>query len=142
MTPDEFFALVRVGEDDACWPWLGRIAKNGYGIWSVKRKMRAAHVASYVFWNGPVPEGLEVMHTCSNRACVNPHHLVAGTKSQNMRQSVAEGTHFGASKTHCKNGHPFDEENTRYDNRGGRYCKTCKYAAIAAYQERRRTNGP
>jgi hypothetical protein len=28
-------------------------------------------------------------------------------------------------KTHCKHGHPFDEENTWVSARGWRYCRTC-----------------
>ncbi len=30
-----------------------------------------------------------------------------------------------ARKTHCKNGHPFDEKNTRVNLNGGRACRLC-----------------
>ena len=30
------------------------------------------------------------------------------------------------NKTHCLHGHPFDTENTRYNARGHRACKTCR----------------
>jgi hypothetical protein len=33
---------------------------------------------------------------------------------------------FNVQKTHCPQGHPYDETNTAYAKRGGRYCKTCR----------------
>lgn len=36
------------------------------------------------------------------------------------------GVHYNARKTHCKRGHPFDEENTRVEPDGARECRTCK----------------
>lgn len=36
------------------------------------------------------------------------------------------GVHPNARKTHCKRGHPFDEENTRVEADGSRECRTCK----------------
>jgi len=34
-------------------------------------------------------------------------------------------------KTHCPQGHPYDEKNTRWSPRGSRYCRTCE--AIRAH---------
>ena len=33
--------------------------------------------------------------------------------------------HWNGRKKKCKRGHEFTEENTYYDKRGCRYCKTC-----------------
>jgi len=34
---------------------------------------------------GPCPDGYEVMHTCENRRCVNPFHLIFGSHLENLR---------------------------------------------------------
>jgi hypothetical protein len=44
---------------------------------------------------GPIPAGLQVMHTCDVRACINPAHLELGTQSKNMRDAYARDRHPG-----------------------------------------------
>jgi plasmid maintenance system antidote protein VapI len=34
-----------------------------------------------------------VMHTCDNRACIRPSHLVLGTQLENMQDAVSKGRH-------------------------------------------------
>ena len=34
-----------------------------------------AHIIAWEHTNGEIPEGMEVNHKCSNRACFNPDHL-------------------------------------------------------------------
>jgi hypothetical protein len=42
------------------------------------------------------------------------------------------------TKTHCKHGHPYDDENTYVDSTGRRTCKTCRLAATRLYNNRHR----
>jgi hypothetical protein len=44
--------------------------------------------ASRIAWtlaHGPIPDGLNVLHTCDNVICVNVRHLYLGTQKDNVR---------------------------------------------------------
>ena len=77
----------KVKKTDGCWLWAGGTLKSGYGAISAggrcSRSLRA-HRVSYELFFGPIPEGLEVMHTCDTPLCVKPTHLFTGTHADNM----------------------------------------------------------
>jgi len=76
-----------------CWLWTGTLlGKNKlYGqMWYGKKKEKA-HRISYELFNGPITDGLYVLHTCDVRSCVNPKHLYLGTQLQNMHDAYARG---------------------------------------------------
>lgn len=69
--------------DDGCWEWLG--GKTwGYGTWTVGMQRLGVHRITYALLVGPIPDGLDIHHSCHNRGCVNPSHLELLTKSQHM----------------------------------------------------------
>ncbi len=131
-----------------CWIWMAGKNKRGYGRYSVWRDRKAylAHRFAYERSIGPVPKGLELDHLCMNPACVRPSHLEAVTHRENNRRAEAV-THqaqrrakakiaagilppawaLQRSKTHCPQGHPYDEANTTH-RRGRRHCKACQRA--------------
>ena len=119
-----------------CWLWQGTVAGNGYGSLShAGNRHYAAHRAAYEVFNGDIPANLLVRHTCDTPLCCNPSHLILGTHSDNMKDSVARGRHNMARKTHCVRGHSFDQANTGWAKTasGGkmRYCRTCRRERMA-----------
>jgi WhiB family redox-sensing transcriptional regulator len=60
------------------------------------------------------------------------HGVWGGHTQRELRRLVARArrgrvpaSHFNASKTHCKRGHPFDLANTYYAPSGERRCRAC-----------------
>jgi hypothetical protein len=73
-----------------CWFWNGTLS-NGYG----KMGRQLAHRLSWEAFNGPIPDGLFVLHKCDTPPCVNPDHLFLGTHGDNVRDCLAKGRHKG-----------------------------------------------
>lgn len=110
--------------DGDCIVWQGRIESGGYG--RVGRR-GLAHRQAWERANGPIPDGLLVLHHCDNPPCVNPEHLFLGTHQDNSDDAKAKGRVFNGrqSWTHCVNGHEFTPENTYRTKRGVRRCRQC-----------------
>ena len=74
-----------------CWEWGRSIGGPGYGVCWIDGKAHNAHKVAYELSHGPMEKGLMVRHTCHNRSCCNPNHLVVGTHQDNMDDKVAAG---------------------------------------------------
>ena len=83
-----------LGPNGECWFWRGVTAGAGYGVIGLgSRKLgkEYAHRVIWVLMNGPIPEGLFVLHTCDEPLCVNPKHLWLGTPKDNVRDMLKKG---------------------------------------------------
>lgn len=50
--------------------------------------------------HGVIPEGMIVLHSCDNRACVNPAHIRAGTYKDNQADAIQRGRWTRGEKQH------------------------------------------
>jgi hypothetical protein len=123
--------------DSGCRLWEGGLTPSGYGVISIKDHPYRVHRVAYELAFGEIPEGLFVCHHCDVRNCINPYHLFVGTHSDNMLDSVAKKRHRCSRKTHCEQGHLFDEANTYYAD-GHRHCKACRLQVSRSPQTRQR----
>ena len=79
---------------DQCWLWQGTKRGNGYGAISWGRhNAHQAHRVYYMIFNGDIPEDQVVRHTCDTPLCVNPKHLILGSRSDNSVDSVKRNRH-------------------------------------------------
>jgi len=70
-----------------CWLWTGSRDGCGYGTFSVGR----AHRVSWIIANGPIPQGMRVLHHCDVPPCVRPDHLFLGTPKANNIDFMIKG---------------------------------------------------
>lgn len=118
-------------------------SKDGYArkrVWNKELKKYQSwklHRWAYTQVFGTIPEGYEIDHICHNeavargeckggpcqhRACINPEHMRAVTKSENQKAGMAG---FG-SRTECKHGHALTADNIHTDGYGRVTCYTCR----------------
>lgn len=113
---------------DGCWEWISSRTSGRRPRFSVDGRHTLAYRVMYELYVAPIPEGQVIDHLCGNPICVKPSHLEAVTQSVNVRRG--KGCDLAAkrqrAKTHCPNGHPYDDDNTYVDPKGRRRCITCR----------------
>lgn len=136
---ERFWRKVDRRRDDECWLWRGSVNGNGYGnirSGGTEGPMIPAHRVAYEALLGPIPESLTIDHLCRNTLCVNPAHMEAVTSRENTLRSDNPAAR-NARKTHCKKGHALSGDNLRITG-GRRVCRTCRRAAGARHDAKRR----
>jgi hypothetical protein len=96
---DAFWSSVENrGHEDECWPWVGPLDGNGYGVTSVRGKKAQAHQVAFVLSSGVLINKQVVRHSCDNPPCCNPEHLLAGSKADNSMDMVTRGRSLVGTK--------------------------------------------
>lgn len=83
--------------ESGCWIWTGKLRDRGgatgepYGVTTKLGREVYAHRFAYMAFHGPIPDGLNVIHSCDVRCCVNPAHLRLGTQKENIQDASRKG---------------------------------------------------
>lgn len=94
--------------------------RDGYGLHGSER----AHAKAWVDAKGPVPEGMELDHTCRRRNCKALHHLELVTRGENEKR---KGWKYRARMKTCARGHSLADALVTPE--GGRVCRSCNQEA-------------
>jgi hypothetical protein len=146
---EERLARRLVLRDSGCLEWTGFTTVDGYGHIAFNKTMIETHRLAWTLVNGAIPPGVKVLHHCDNPPCCQTAptegfpdgHLFPGTQADNVADMMAKGRHvprgtYASPKTHCKQGHSFDEANTYVGKNGRRNCRACNRVAVARYKAR------
>ena len=103
-----------------------------------KRLHRGVHRLVIEAFIGPPPEGTECRHLDGDSTNNLVGNLAWGTASENSYDRVRHGTDRESRKTHCPQGHPYDESNTQVRPNGWRHCRACRRASDRRYRAARK----
>jgi len=97
----ERFELHTIPEPNSgCLLWIADVS-NGYGRMAVNRRKMQCHRVAWAEAHGPIPDGMDVLHSCDNPPCVNVNHLFLGTNADNMADCVKKGRSRRGERHRC-----------------------------------------
>ncbi len=131
--------------DDGCWVYQGYCnPESGYGqihssLPETSRTL-TVHVAVWMYFEGPIPAGLELDHLCRVPACCNPGHLELVTHAENLRRG--EAPHIVLwRENRCANDHDLTVVGFIAAN-GWRRCGICRDDYQREYRQFQKAGAP
>lgn len=98
-----FLKKLSLPKTGGCIEWLGNLLPQGYGLFGAHGKSYRAHRFAWEREKGLIPDGMQILHTCDNRKCVNVRHLRIGTAFENIKDMYKKGRAIVGSKSvHAK----------------------------------------
>ena len=117
-----------------CVEWVKSGSPRGYGRIYVDGKSMLTHRLAWILINGPIPDGLHVLHHCDDPPCCQTEptegypdgHLFLGTDADNMADMAAKGRgRVPMLRARCPQGHLYSGLNLYVSKRGDQMCRTC-----------------
>lgn len=125
-----------VDPETGCFIWKRTTDRRGYALFSINNKTTRVTRWIYEQQIGPIPDGCQLDHfVCSEPRCVNPAHLRPVTPRENVLRGDAVQA-WNLAKTHCPNGHPYDDANTLIRQDGSRRCRQCSRDSVMRRRDR------
>jgi hypothetical protein len=134
---------IRINDVTDCWEWTASKQAQGYAQISIKllngkHQPQLAHILTYEWLVGPVPDGMELDHLCRVRHCVNPFHLEPVPHLDNVLRGAAPTAKWSLTNT-CKRGHPLRGDNVYIQKGGLRSCIICRKDRLKEFRRRNPT---
>lgn len=114
MKPKNFIKrfLAKISKSDGCWEWTAS-KKRGYGVirnriyqYHGRGGCLLAHRVAAAYFNGLSLADIQdkcIMHSCDNRGCVKPAHLIIGDRTLNAQDCFQKRRHaFGERNGRAK----------------------------------------
>ena len=99
-------AIQHMELPNGCWICVShKPGHNGYPRTRHNGIMTEIHRIVFADRKGMIPKGVVIRHSCDNRMCINPYHLLSGSQKDNVndmiirgRINTSRGTKSGRSK--------------------------------------------
>ncbi len=94
-TPSDHAAHIEQHSESIPWSgcqiWMRGVDSSGYGTIKYKGRTCSVHRLKWTLHNGPIPDGLILMHSCDVPCCVALHHLSIATHADNSHDRDRKG---------------------------------------------------
>ena len=72
-----------------CWEYFGELDQEGYGIYENEYAHKLMYAETY---RKPIDTLDKISHTCDNKRCCNPWHLVEGVVTKQVHEQAQKGS--------------------------------------------------